>query len=221
VRQIHVCRRETAPLRRRWDRPPPRIFHLNLDHHPCRPGAVARAVGHIAHDLGSVWARINVRRSSMRKATLGPLTGHYARCVAVIRGQLEAHADDSVPAREHCGPDLPGWSCKFDSRHPLQIIVPESAHFRAAQVFKHSDDTHDQAGQLTSRTRGVACQDQDLCDLDLWRMPLIRRYSWENVQRSRDHAVLVCGINAHRECRRRRRQAGAAQILGPFAGRRS
>ena len=57
--------------------------------------------------------------SSMRRASRGPLTGHYARSVAVIQGQLEAPADDSVPTRERTGRDLPSWPCEFDSRHPL------------------------------------------------------------------------------------------------------
>jgi hypothetical protein len=65
----------------------------------------------------------------MRGASLGPLTGHYARRVAVIQGQLEAHPDDSVPAREHSGRDLPSWPCEFDSRHPLHDRSPSQKGF--------------------------------------------------------------------------------------------
>jgi hypothetical protein len=43
----------------------------------------------------------------------------FSPSFAVIQGQLEAHADDSVPAREHRGRELPSWSCEFDSRHSL------------------------------------------------------------------------------------------------------
>jgi hypothetical protein len=36
---------------------------------------------------------------------------------------------------------LPSWSCEFDSRHPLHIIVPSQLTFQCAQIFEHQVTT--------------------------------------------------------------------------------
>jgi len=50
--------------------------------------------------------------------------------VPVIQSLLQAHADGTVRAWRHNGRDLPSWSCEFDSRHPLHIIVPSPVSFQ-------------------------------------------------------------------------------------------
>jgi hypothetical protein len=80
----------------------------------------------------------------------GPSAGPKPEPMMVPRGASRSNRRANPSSLSWARGFLPSWSCEFDSRHPLHIIVPSQGHLQSARHIRTSGHNNDQAGHAAS-----------------------------------------------------------------------